>query len=219
MKATSILLATAVIALTSCQENKPSEIKNAAKEIDAAQKAQDMPEGIMEVRIRDNGAVVPDPNVRTFVIHPASKHFHFANEDRTGKVKDGKNNKGEIEFNLAQDTVMRKYVAVLAKVANNKVFLQTDKPACVGVNGLDFMLIKATKDTIRFSIPGGSRCDKSIFPEAFALQDLLEEAIKTGKIETDHHDGDHDHEHGKGEKGHEGHDHHDHEKHEKGHKH
>ncbi len=214
MKATSILLATVAIALTSCQENKPSEIKNAAKEIDAAQKAQDMPEGVMEVRIRDNGAVVPNPVIKTFVVHPASKHFHFTYEDRAGKVMDGKDNKGEIEFNLAQDTMMRKYVSALAKVANNKVFA-TDKPACVGVSGLDFMLIKATKDTIRFSIPGGLRCDKSIFPEAFALQDLLEEAIKTGKIETDHHD----HEHGKSEKGHEGHDHHDHEKGEKGHKH
>jgi hypothetical protein len=215
MKANLMMAGAMLLLLTNCTEKKPGGIRDAANEMKAAQDSQKNPEGVVEVQIKDNGAVVPNPNIREVTIHPADGHFHFKNVDRAGKVRDGKGNKGELEFTLAQDSLMRKYVAALAKVANNKSF-DAQKP-CVGMGSLEFTLIKATKDTVRFTIPGGSRCQKDIMPEAFALDELITSAIASGAIKADSHEG-HDH------KGHEGHDHddhkgHDHKHDEKGHKH
>jgi hypothetical protein len=152
-------------------ENKKSDSADTIKaaEVVAAK-------AIRAISYRDNGAVVPFPNVRqvTVVVEDSSKIFMNYATIKAGK--DSTDQKITVEDAARREEIYDK-ILELAELPDG-IDIKPGKQPCVGSRSIDISVFFNNGDTSRFSIMGGARCDKTLCPPFWAIDSLADILIK-----------------------------------------
>lgn len=157
-----------MVVLTACDLDKTAS--NADKNKDNA------PKTVREVRIFDNGAVVPMPDTRrlSFVLKDSTSVLLTYLSFRNG----GKDStKQEVILRDEASDAAQDFAENLSDIADGTE-IKPGKFPCVGVSNLDVSVIFSTGDTTQFTISGSARCDRSLFPDVWSLDSLANAAVK-----------------------------------------
>jgi hypothetical protein len=131
---------------------------------------------IRAISYRDNGAVVPFPNVRqvTVVVEDSSKIF--LNYAAINAGKDSTDQKITVADAARREEIYDK-ILELAELPDG-IDIKPGKQPCVGSRSIDISVFFNNGDTSRFSIMGGARCDKTLCPPFWAIDSLADILIK-----------------------------------------
>ena len=161
------LLLLALFSTTSCIDNlakaKESEggftsEKNAKKEI-------------KEIILVDNGAVVPVPTIRRFVMTLKNlDNFLLSYSENTGTYI----NENQSNMMIGDDNreAVRDEIEKIAELAEDGLDVNAGKLPCVGMKSLNVEVVYNTGDTSRFEVSGAARCDPSLYPSVWALDSI-----------------------------------------------
>ena len=133
-------------------------------------KAMATPKTVRTVTYIDNGAVVPIPNKRqvTFTVEDSTKiALTYA------ELKENMEEKGE-KITISDPERLENVYDNILEIADlpDGIDVKPGKQPCVGSQGIDVSVFYSNGDTMRFSIMGGARCDKTLCPSFWTLDSL-----------------------------------------------
>ncbi len=135
---------------------------------------------VREVILVDNGAVVPVPTIRRFVMtFKNSDNILFAYTEQTGTYVS--ENQSNMLINAENREAMRDEIDKIAELAEDGLDVNPGKQPCVGMNSFNIEVVFSTGDTSRFDVSGAARCDPSLYPSVWALDSMATVVYRTYK--------------------------------------
>lgn len=135
---------------------------------------------IKEVILVDNGAVIPVPTIRRFVMtFKNSDNILFAYREQTGTYVS--ENQSNMLINAENHEAVRDEIDKIAELAEDGLDVNPGKLPCTGMNSLNIEVVYNTGDTSRFDVSGLARCDPSLYPSVWALDSMATMVYRTYK--------------------------------------
>ncbi len=138
------------------------------------------PKEVKEVILVDNGAVVPVPTIRRFVMtlqNPDNILFSYMEKTGTYITE----NQTNMIIGAENREAMRDEIDKIAELAEDGLDVNPGKIPCVGMNSFNIEVVFNTGDTSRFEVSPAARCDPSLYPSVWALDSMAMLVFRTYK--------------------------------------
>jgi hypothetical protein len=128
---------------------------------------------LRELNYVDNGAVVPMPTIRRVqILLPDSMSANLKFSQYQNGETDIKPQEIPVSGDLLHDLLTE--IDRLELKSTDGMDVKMGKRPCVGTRNLDVAMVYSTGDTVRYSVLGEARCDRSLYPHLWVIDSITQ---------------------------------------------